>query len=91
MLVIEWTAHALTDVDNIIDFIFDDNPNAAFEMDLLIHDSVQHLAALPYIGRKGRVENTREYVIHPNYLIIYEIALNHLRILSVLHVRKEYP
>jgi hypothetical protein len=91
MLTLEWSTAALEDADNIIDFIFEDNPAAAFEMDLLIHDSVNHLRSLPYIGRKGRIAGTREYVIHPNYLIVYEIHANYLKIMSVLHVRKEYP
>ncbi|MDO1509531.1 MULTISPECIES: type II toxin-antitoxin system RelE/ParE family toxin [unclassified Neisseria] len=91
MHIIEWSAGALSDVDDILDFMFADNPHAAVEMDLLIHDSVQHLSTLPYIGRKGRVADTREYVIHPNYLIIYEVSPSRVKILSVLHVRKEYP
>ena len=90
-LLIEWTQAALQDTDAIVDFIFEDNPTAAIEMEQLIHDSTDNLAFMPYIGRRGRVENTREFVFHPNYFIVYETAENRIKILNVLHTRRQYP
>lgn len=52
-LLISWTETAMADVDEIIDYIFADNPAAALDLEQLIHDSVNHLTRLPYIGRRG--------------------------------------
>ncbi|STZ76964.1 type II toxin-antitoxin system RelE/ParE family toxin [Bergeriella denitrificans] len=90
-LLLEWTAPALDDVDEIIDFIFNDNPTAAFEMEQFIQESTANLTVLPYIGRRGRVEQTHEWIIHPNYLIVYEINASHITIMRVLHTRQCYP
>ncbi|WP_242507573.1 MULTISPECIES: hypothetical protein [Serratia] len=38
----------------------------------------------------GRVDNTREIVVHPNYLIVYRI-IGHIEVLSVIHAKREYP
>jgi plasmid stabilization system protein ParE len=39
---------------------------------------------------KGRVLNTREIIVHPNYLVIYRLT-DRIEILSVLHARQQYP
>jgi len=52
-LLISWTETAMADVDEIVDYIFADNPAAALDLEQLIHDSVNHLTRLPYIGRRG--------------------------------------
>src|SRR5687767_13459884 len=51
-----------------------------------IYDAVQSLRALPYRGRHGRLENTRELVIPPlPYIVVYEVSESRLVILNVLH------
>jgi toxin ParE1/3/4 len=30
-------------------------------------------------------------VAHPNYVVIYRIAADHIEVVSVLHARQEYP
>jgi plasmid stabilization system protein ParE len=41
--------------------------------------------------RAGRVEGTREAVVHPNYIIVYRIGTEAVEILDVLHTRRQYP
>lgn len=45
----------------------------------------------PYIFRAGRVSGTREIVIHPNYVVVYKVADEHVEIVRVLHTRQQYP
>ena len=52
-LLISWTATAMADMDEIIDYIFADNPAAALELEQLIHDSVNHLTGCPISGGGG--------------------------------------
>lgn len=41
--------------------------------------------------RQGRVVGTREAVVHPNYLMIYQIQEKQIVIVSVVHARQQYP
>jgi plasmid stabilization system protein ParE len=41
--------------------------------------------------RRGRIAGTREAVVHPNYILIYEVGVGVLEIRSVIHSRREYP
>jgi hypothetical protein len=41
--------------------------------------------------RRGRIAATREAMVHPNYILIYEVGVGALEIRSVIHSRREYP
>ncbi len=46
---------------------------------------------MPYLFRRGRVPGTREYVVHPNYIVVYRVGQNVIDVLRVLHSRQQYP
>lgn len=46
---------------------------------------------MPLAYRPGRVAGTREWVAHPNYIVVYRVGGESIRILNVLHARQEYP
>ncbi|MFA5663199.1 type II toxin-antitoxin system RelE/ParE family toxin [Castellaniella sp.] len=37
------------------------------------------------------LSGTREIVAHPNYIIVYEVRVDHIEVMAVLHTRQEYP
>jgi toxin ParE1/3/4 len=43
------------------------------------------------MGRPGRVENTRELVVHRSYVLVYDIAGDTMRVLRVLHTARQRP
>ena len=88
---INWSEQALSEVENIVNYIAEHNVVAALEMDDLIRNSVMILKQMPRAGRYGRVANTRELVIHRNYIVIYEIGLDSITILNVKHAGQKYP
>ncbi|WP_350297165.1 type II toxin-antitoxin system RelE/ParE family toxin [Limnohabitans sp. Rim8] len=53
--------------------------------------SVESLPLMPYLFRPGRVAGTREQVVHPNYIVVYQVGNDVIDILRVLHSRQEYP
>ena len=41
--------------------------------------------------RLGRVPGTREHVVHPNYIVVYQVGDDVIDILRILHSRQQYP
>ncbi|MBB9840764.1 type II toxin-antitoxin system RelE/ParE family toxin [Escherichia coli] len=64
MMEIFWTMLASQDRKRIREYISEQNLMAAIELDERIGYSASSLAGQPYKGRNGRVEGTRELVIH---------------------------
>lgn len=88
---LHWTFEARHDREAIRENIALDNPAAALSMDELFSERAWNLLQHPAIGRPGRVPGTRELVVHPNYILIYDIAGEDVRILRVLHARRQWP
>jgi toxin ParE1/3/4 len=74
-----------------MDYISDRNEAAADLLEVHFQEQIARLADWPGIGRPGRVKGTRELVLHPNYIAIYQVANDAVVILRVLHARRLYP
>lgn len=44
-----------------------------------------------YLYRPGRVPDTREVVVHPNYVMVYRVESETITILRVLHAAQRWP
>lgn len=86
-----WTWEALADRRAIFTYIEARNLQAAVALDNLIAENTDLLVAHPESGRPGRVEGTRELVTHPNYVVIYDLGDDTVRILRVLHTAQQWP
>jgi addiction module RelE/StbE family toxin len=86
-----WTTDALDDRREIDDCIESDDENAAVELDELFSVNAKRLVAYPNIGRPGRISGTREPVARQNYVLIYDIVEDQVRVLRVLHATKQWP
>lgn len=86
-----WRAKARRDADQIVQFIAERNPGAAERISALIERTVELFANHPFMYRPGRLPNTREAVIHPNYIVVYRVTETRVTILAVLHARQQYP
>lgn len=91
MLPIAWLSPALDDLREIITYIASENPAAARRLKQLLQESIERVAEHPYLYRPGRVPGTRELVVHPNYVLVYRIALDRVEVVNVLHARQKYP
>lgn len=86
-----WTPEAIADREGIYDYIEADKPTAALALDEIFSEKAWSLIHHPNLGRKGRVMGTRELVVHLNYLLVYDVADERVRILRVLHAAMEWP
>jgi toxin ParE1/3/4 len=86
-----WTRPAREDRKAIREYIASDNPSAALDVDELLSKKAARLVDHPGLGRPGRVEGTRELVAHRNYVLIYDVTGDSVRVLRVLHAARTWP
>lgn len=91
MMRLFWTPEAIQDRDEIYDYIEADNPTAALALDELFAEKAGRLIDHPGLGRPGRVACTRELVAHHNYILVYDVAGDLIRVLRVMHAAKQRP
>lgn len=90
MPVLEWRAAARADLLAIVDYISDDNPEAAQQLKDDIETKVGKLAEHPKLYRPGRVTGTREMVVRRNYIVVYAEDALAVTILRVLHAARQW-
>ena len=88
---LEWNASAVADLMAIVDYISDDNPDAALALMDEIQGKVEQLPAHPKRCRPGRVNGTRELVVRPNYIVVYAETPTVVTVLRVLHAAQMWP
>ena len=90
---------AEADLDNIIDYIAQDNPTRAETFGQELRDKTLPLAQHPQMGRTGRPGLpvfVRELVAHGNYIVFYRVLDNAgdvgtVEILRVKHAAQQMP
>jgi len=89
---LRWTTPALNDLENIADFIAQDNPMAAAKLLGKFHQLVYQLCDYPALGYAGRVAGTREAVLpQAPYTIVYRVDNEVLSVIAVLHHARQWP
>jgi toxin ParE1/3/4 len=89
---IRWLHLALSDLDELMDYIAQDNPEAATKVAGKIWESTRMLSNHPAMGKAGRVPGTREMVVTgTSYIVPYRVVANEVQILRVLHGAKKWP
>jgi toxin ParE1/3/4 len=91
MLELVWEPQALDQLDGIMAYIAERNFAAAERLERQFQEKIALACHVPGVGRPGRVNGTRELVIHPNYLAIYRVSEGQLKVVRVLHARQQYP
>lgn len=91
VLALEWRQTARADLLAIIDYISDDNPEAAQRLKDDIEANAARLPEHPKLYRAGRIAGTREMVVQTNYVVIYAEDARAISILRVLHAAQQWP
>ncbi|HAT3805761.1 TPA: type II toxin-antitoxin system RelE/ParE family toxin [Serratia marcescens] len=88
-----WTEPAIADRLAIYEWLELKNPAAAAEAenDAKIADAAARLVHHPASGKTGRIAGTRELVISPSYLLVYEWAAQRVIVLAIVHTRRRWP
>lgn len=89
---LRWTRLAERDLDEIAEYIGQDNPAAAARVVLELIDQAETLLPEhPAIGRPGRVLGTRELVVgNLPYILAYRVRGRDVELLRVLHTARAW-
>jgi toxin ParE1/3/4 len=90
-LRLRWSLRALADVERIARRIAEDKPLAAPPFVAEVRRSVDRLTDFPLLGRAGPADDTRELVVHRNYLVTYRVRADEVQVLQVWHVARDRP
>jgi plasmid stabilization system protein ParE len=87
MAEIKWTEEATIWLENIFDYIAEENPLAAQRVVEGIYDKTQILKSFPEIGYKYRKEPEGEIrvLLYGHYRIAYFVKDNSVEILGIFH------
>ena len=86
-----WTNRARRNLNDIGEYIAQDDPAAARRTIQRIVEQIAALAFYPRVGREGRVENTRELVIADTpYIAVYRIK-ERIEILLIRNAAQRWP
>ncbi|MFB3924235.1 MAG: type II toxin-antitoxin system RelE/ParE family toxin [Terriglobia bacterium] len=89
---LRWTRLAIEDLNHAHDYIAARNPSAAHSVISRIQSALHALHVHPLIGRKGRVEGTRELVISGTpFIVAYRIGRARIEVLAVIHGARRWP
>jgi len=92
MLQVQWLESADADLDAIVQYIGQYNIDAAERMWHRLHNSVLTAAEYPLIYRVSeKVPGTREIQAHANYRVFYRVVDDHIEVVKVAHVRRNFP
>lgn len=86
-----WTRQAHADRKKIREYIVQHAPAAALALDELFSEKASLLIDHPNLGRTGRVPATRELVAHRNYILVYDLSGDAVRVLRLLHAARQWP
>lgn len=86
-----WRPKARDDLRAILDYVSDFDEVAALRLRDRIFDLAERIGEFPYMFRNGRRPNTREAVVHANYVVVYRVGADAVQILGVIHTRQQYP
>lgn len=89
--VVTWSPLAIADRSAIFEYIARDDVAAALGLDDEFRDKVELARQHPYAYRIGRVRGTRELIVRANYLVIYKVMGDELRVLRVKHAKQRWP
>ena len=93
-LPIEWTESASEDLDDMTGYLLAEGVafDAVEEYVKRIFRAPEHLTTMPGAGKPGRLPTTREWRVKGTpYALIYDVHNGRIRILRVMHGRRQFP
>jgi addiction module RelE/StbE family toxin len=89
---IRWTAVAADDLKSVHEYLSEHAPARADTVVDRILAGIDVLEQYPNLGRRGRLDGTRELVITGTpFIVFYRLRKSQVEILGVLHAARKWP
>ena len=89
---VRWSPEASNDFVRIVEYLREQNPEAALRVARKIYTAIANLKTHPNRGRPGRVNGTRELVLAPlPYITVYRVLQEAVEVARVLHGAQRWP
>ena len=83
---IRWTPPAVTDLQQISDYLKEGKPHYRQATMRKIYEKIQTLKQTPHIGRPGRIDGTRELLFLPMpYVVVYRVHDDAIEVWRIWH------
>jgi toxin ParE1/3/4 len=90
--ILQWRPQAQADLLEILEYIAEDNLDAADALQREIEDKTAALPQHPKLYKSSaRVPGVRELVVRPNYVVFYRETADLVEIVNVVHARRQWP
>jgi addiction module RelE/StbE family toxin len=89
---LQWRPQAQADLLDILEYIAEDDLDAADALQREIDDKTAALPLHPKLYKlSSRVPGMRELVVRPNYVVFYRESAHLVEIVNVVHARRQWP
>ncbi len=89
---LRWSGDAAGDLERIADYLFERTPERAAQLMHEIYEAPAALLSFPCRGRPGQKHETREFVVSGlPYIVVYQINVDAINIVRILHGAQKWP
>jgi toxin ParE1/3/4 len=91
-MFVVWAPQSIADLQDIWDYVAEDNPRAATELVCAVRAKAEYLSRYPRLGRPGRGKQLRYLlVVGTPYFIVYRLSKVDIEIARVIHGARDWP
>ncbi|MGD0736004.1 MAG: type II toxin-antitoxin system RelE/ParE family toxin [Terracidiphilus sp.] len=87
-----WSATSVKHLQESVEYIQGQSADGAITVRRRILETVWRIGEMPYSGREGRIEGTREAVVpRTQYIVAYRVSAQSLDVLGIWHASRLWP
>jgi toxin ParE1/3/4 len=87
-----WSAASVRHIQEVIDYIQGESVTGAITIRRRILETVWRVGQMPYSGRIGRADGTREAVVPRSpYIVVYQVSSQVVEIVGIWHGARLWP
>jgi plasmid stabilization system protein ParE len=87
-----WSAASVRHLHEVVDYLQGESSAGAITIRGRIMNTVKRIGQMPYSGRIGRVEGTREAVVPRSpYIVVYQVTAQTVEIVGIWHGARLWP
>jgi len=87
-----WSAVSVRHLHEVVEYLQGESSSGAKTIRRRILETVRRVGQMPYSGRVGRIDGTREAVVPRSpYIVAYQVSVDAVEILGIWHGARLWP